>query len=62
MINKIGLNEPSHNIIFINGVLYLFTGNMDAPSQFLEPGENFIEDIYMLDLSKRDAEIVSLIL
>ncbi len=57
MTDKIGLNEPSHNVIFINGVLYLFAGNVDDPSQTLEEGENLIEDIYTLNLSKINEEI-----
>ncbi len=57
MTDKIELNEPSHNVIFVNGVLYLFAGNVDSPNQTLEQGENLIEDIYMLDLSKINEEI-----
>ena len=44
IIYFIGLNEPSHNVIFIDGALYILAGNVDLPHQIMEKGESQIED------------------
>jgi len=54
VISGTGLNEPSHNVIFIRDVLYLFAGNANISNQNLEKGESLIEDVYTFDLSKID--------
>jgi len=51
MFYKLGLNEPSRHALFVNGFLYILTGNVDLPSQTVETGSSIIEDIYRLDLS-----------